>query len=188
MVPAGYTLKRVAMRPEWLDAPHVQRICSASTCISKDFAEFTPFWRHNDFWLFDSPAAIRRLVAEHHIEVAGTQLFYFEAYELERLFNGDTAAGDWAPLKLSGAFPPNVEPPQGPTRLLGYDVVTWGDVLECSPLSCNGMASELPTNANCLFDTLEAARTAIDENRFHGCEPGIYRILAVHEVVQAGSA
>jgi hypothetical protein len=184
VIPAGFNLKRVAPSPDWLAAPHVREICSASACISKDFAEFTPFWRHNDFWLFDSPAVIDALVAEHQIEVAGTRLLYFEAYEFEHI--GDTP-DDWVPLRLSGAFPPKVEPP-ATARLLGYDVVTWGDVLECSPLSCNGMARELSVNAHCLFDTLEAAKAAIDDGRFEGCEPGIYRILSVSEVSQAGSA
>ena len=168
-------LKHVAARPDWLDAPQVKEICSTSRCISQDFADYTLYWRHNDFWLFDSPAVIRDLVAEHGIDVADARLFFYEAYESE--WDDDR----WVPLRLAGDFPPRVEPP--PTsRLLGYDVVTWGDAPECSPLSCNHMASELPANTHCLFDTLEAAKAAIDANRFEGCEPGIYRILAVHQV------
>jgi len=56
MRPLGYMYKRVERRPEGLAAPAVRDIYSLSGCISEQFADYIPFWKHNGFWLFDSPA------------------------------------------------------------------------------------------------------------------------------------
>jgi hypothetical protein len=37
MIPAGYLAKRVAMKPEWLDAEQVTDIYSISGRVSQDF-------------------------------------------------------------------------------------------------------------------------------------------------------
>ena len=58
MVPAGYMAKRVVARPDWLPAERVSSIYSVSGCVSDNFAEYITFWRHNGYWLFDSPAVI----------------------------------------------------------------------------------------------------------------------------------
>ena len=55
MFPAGYMAKRVAARPDWLPAARVSSIYSVSGCISKDFTDYIKFWKHNGYWLFDSP-------------------------------------------------------------------------------------------------------------------------------------
>ena len=83
MRPLGYLYKRVARRPQWLKAPHVEDIYSLSGCISHPFADYIKHWKHNGYWLFDSPAVIKRLAAEHSIALAGLRLFYYEAYEQE---------------------------------------------------------------------------------------------------------
>ena len=55
MVPAGYMAKRVVARPDWLPAERVSTIYSISGCISHNFADYIGFWKHNGYWLFDSP-------------------------------------------------------------------------------------------------------------------------------------
>jgi hypothetical protein len=47
------------------------------------------------------------------------------------------------------------------------------------------MAAELPTNEHCLFATFKEAKLAIDQDRFTGCEMGVYRVFAVYEVERA---
>ena len=36
-------------------------------------------WKHNAYWLFDSPEIIRTIAREHSIQLEGTALFYYEA-------------------------------------------------------------------------------------------------------------
>ena len=80
-------------------------------------------------------------------------------------------------------FGVNVVEPEKKT-LAGFDVVSFsvGNSPECSPLSCNACAEELSTNEHCLFRTFDEARQAIENDRFQGCEPGPYRIVAVYSV------
>ena len=58
MVPVGYMAQRVARRPEWLAAERVSDIYSVSSCASDYFADYIKYWKHNGYWLFDSPAII----------------------------------------------------------------------------------------------------------------------------------
>ena len=79
----GYMYKRVAPRPEWLNASEVDDIYSLSGCISRDFADYINYWKHNGFWLFDSPSIIETLAVEHAISLKDSILFYYEAHEQE---------------------------------------------------------------------------------------------------------
>jgi hypothetical protein len=58
-------------------------IFSVSGCISRDFADYIDYWKHNGYWLFDSPEIIKSLAKENSIQLEGTSLFYYEAYEME---------------------------------------------------------------------------------------------------------
>ncbi len=75
--------KRVVSTPDWLKANEVQDIYSVSGCISKDFADYIKFWKHNDYWLFDSPNVIEQLAREQSIDLTGTTMFYYEVHEQE---------------------------------------------------------------------------------------------------------
>ena len=75
----------------------------------------------------------------------------------------------------------------------GYDVVSFVAQTspECSPLSCNSLASELETNSRCLLQSFEHARKLLEEGTFDSSEPGPYRIFAVYSVMgwsRAGAA
>ena len=179
MQPIGYLYKRVASRPEWLAVPAVKDIYSLSGCISKDFADYINYWKHNGFWLFDSPSVMRSLAREHSITLDGAKLFYYEAHELQY----DSERGGWHRHQPEVAFPVNVEFLSG-TTLEGFDVATFfaGTSPECSPLSCNSSAKEIATNEHCLIPTFEAAQLAVESGRFEHTEPGPYRIIAVYSV------
>jgi hypothetical protein len=180
MRPIGYLYKRVAPRPDWFKAPGVDDIYSLSGCISRDFADYIHYWKHNGFWLFDSPSIIRSLAVEHAISLEGATLFYYEAYELEY---DET---EWRPFEPEASFVTNVLLPREKT-LEGYDAASFyaGASPECSPLSCNGVAVTVPTNRHCLFRSFEEAMAAIESNVFEGGEPGPYRIIAVYTVNDA---
>jgi hypothetical protein len=169
--------KRVAGRPEWLKAPAVVDIFSVSSCMSADFADYITFWKHNGYWLFDSPGAIRQLARDQSIDLNGTTLFYYEAYELEF----DDAENAWRPFHPEPSFTTNVVTP-AKKNLEGYDVVTFcmGNEPGCSPLSCNGLAREVETNRHCLLSQLDQAKRLIEEGEFRNSEPGPYRIFAVY--------
>jgi len=179
MIPIGYLYKQVARRPDWLKATQVEDIYSLSGCESEDFADYIPFWRHNGFWLFNTPATIEKLARDQAISLEGMKLFFYEAYELEY----DSEKGRWRNFSPIQDFITDVDVPQGKT-LEGYDVTTFsvGTSPECSPLSCNSLAETIPTNRHCLFETFEGARQALESGRFKHAESGPYRIIVVYSV------
>jgi hypothetical protein len=83
MIPAGYMAKRVSLRPEWIKAERVADIYSVSGCVSKDFADYIKYWKHNGYWFFDSPEIILRLARQNSIDLTGVRLFFYEVHELE---------------------------------------------------------------------------------------------------------
>lgn len=177
MIPAGYMAKRVSEKPDWLKTARVVDIYSVSGCVSKAFADYIKFWKHNAYWLFDSPEIIRSVAREHSIELEGTSLFYYEVYEKE--FDGENCR----PYEIENSFPTNVVVPAW-KQLEGFDVVTFsvGTSPECSPLSCNGLAEELHTNGHCLFFSFEEAESSVSSGTFNNSEPGPYRIFSVYSV------
>lgn len=183
MTPIGYMYKRVAQRPDWVGAEHVQDIFSLSGCVSGVFADYIRYWRHNGYWLFDSPRVIEDLAQEHGIALEGLRLFYYEAYELE--YNDPESR--WEPFAAEESFGTHVQPPES-CRLEGFDVTTFSvhTSPECSPLSCNSLAERIRTNCHCLFDTFDEARNAIEAGVFDHSEPGPYRIIAVYSVPGRG--
>ena len=177
MIPAGYMAKCVYTRQTGLRASHVVDIYSLCGCLSKDFSDYIKYWKHNGYWLFDSPEIIWAIAREHSIPLEGTSLFYYEVYEKE--FDGE----HWASFAPEPSFPTNVIPPSR-KQLEGFDVVTFsvGASAECSPLSCNSLAEELHTNSHCLFSSFEDAETNVTNGAFNKSEPGPYRIFAVYSV------
>jgi len=175
----GYMYKRVKPRPEWLAAPAVHDVFSMSGCISEYFADYIPFWRHNGFWLFDSPSILKQVAAEKGVDVGDLNLFYYEAYEEE--YDRDRRA--WVPFAPDDAFRTNVEKPAA-AKLEGFDITTFSAHTspECSPLSCNSFATTIATNEHCLIESFEEARSIVESDRLDGCEPGPCRIIAVYSV------
>jgi hypothetical protein len=172
VIPAGYMAKRVAARPEWLTAAGVIDVYSVSHCISKDHADYIKDWRHNGYWLFDSPDIIRQLARAHSVDLEDAVLFFYEVHELEF----DEGDARWQPFAPEPSFPTRVVEPSVKT-LEGFDVVSFylGSSPECSPLSCSGLATEIETNEHCLLPSFEHARQLLSDGRFDGTEPGPFR-------------
>ncbi|MGH9571957.1 MAG: hypothetical protein ACRD40_00285 [Candidatus Acidiferrales bacterium] len=165
------------MRPDWLSADQVNDIYSVSGCVSSDFDDYIHDWKHNGFWLFDSPKIIHDIARENSIDLAGKTLFYYEVYEKE--FDG----GKWHPYGPDHQFKTEAFVAAG-KQLEGFDVATFfcKNVPECSPLSCNSLAQEPPTNSHCLLKSLEDAEKNVTNGAFNDSEPGPYRIFSVYSV------
>ena len=178
MIPLGYMAKRVSAGTAWLKTPQVSQVCSVSSCISEDFGKWIDAWKYNGHWFFDSPRLIAEVARERKIDLSDTTLFYYEGFAEEY----DPESG-WTPYRPEPSFPVQVEPPEKKS-LRGFDVVTFSyqNSAECSPLSCNGLAAEMPVNEFCLLNSLEEAKALLEANRFIHSEPGPYRILAVYTV------
>ena len=179
MTPVGYMAKRIESAPGWLDDSNVDGIYSVSGCISKDFADYINYWKHNGYWFFDSPDVIRQLAQQNSIALSDTHLFYYEAYEYQLR----EEAGDWETFAPEPSFPLNVEQPRT-AQLEGYDIVSFscGTSPECSPLSCNGLANRIATNRHCLLSSFEEAKDLLSKGEISNCEPGPYRIFSVYSV------
>ena len=178
MVPAGYMAKKVEIRPEWLKAYAVRNVYSVSGCTSEYFCDYIHHWKHNGFWLFDSPAAIKSVAAAESISLADHDIFYYEVYE--RQFDDETKV--WEPFEPEKSFKTAIEPPQL-KELMGFDVVTFSARTspECSPLSCNHLAETISVNQHCLLQTLEQAIRLVEVGAFNNSEPGPFRVFAVYK-------
>ena len=180
MIPVGYMAKRVVEWPDWLEAPQVFDIYSVSGCISEEFADYIDCWKHNGYWLFDSPGVIQEVAREKSVSLDGAKLFYYETYEMEF----DEKQKHWTSFGPDEhGFETHVVNPRF-KRLEGFDLVSlqMRHAPECSPLSCNGLAKDVPTNEHCLVRTFEEAKAALEAGKFSGAEPGPYRIFAVYSV------
>jgi len=179
VIPVGYMAKRVVERPDWLGATQVSDVYSVSGCVSEEFADYIDCWKHNGYWLFDSPEMIREVARDKVVSLEGAKLFYYEAYEMEF----DEKRMGWGSFAADSDLKTNVAVPEVMT-LEGFDLVTfYGQTSpECSPLSCNSLAKEVPTNEHCLVGTFEEAKASLEAGKFSGAEPGPYRIFAVYSV------
>lgn len=173
--------KKISKKPDWLKSNNVIDIYSVSNCVSEDFADYIDYWKHNGYWLFDSPDIIMELAKDNSIDLSETTLFFYEAYELE--FNEQKNI--WEPCSQDPSFETNVVMPKE-KYLQGYDVVTFyvNATPEHSPLSCNSLAEEIKTNQHCLLASFDEAKACLESGRFRDSEPGPYRIFAVYSLVE----
>jgi len=177
MIPVGYMFKKVISRPAWLEAADVDDIFSLSGCVSENFTDYISYWKHNGYWLFNSPAVMEKIAEENNLDLDGMTLFYYEVFEEEL----DAISRKWSTFEPELSFSTNVEEPKS-AQLAGYDVTTFtaGASPECSPLSCNGLAAGVTVNRHCLFESFEQARRSLETGKFDHSEPGPFRIFAVY--------
>ena len=175
----GYFPKATAVPAAWTHALHVQAICSVSHCIGKPPPKWMERWTHNQFGFFNTRADALAVVNSELVpsEVVPSdgdkvQLFAYRLLPL-RFVKGDSERFGIGELSVE---------PLGPNPIsLGFDVVSRSvsDFFECSPLSCNGMAAEVPVNRDCLIDHLsQALETATQFSRTEP-EPGPYYVIEV---------
>ena len=187
MIPVGYLYKKIELTANlnWFDAGNIKAVYSVSGCVSKNFTDYIPYWKHNDFWFFNTPAVMKEIAASELLDLSDMTLFYYEVHEDE--YNDE--AHCWEPIQFERILPepPNVISSQEKRRE-GFDIVSHSlqSNPECSPLSCNGLCKEIPVNQHCLFDSFDEARNALNCGALTNCEPGPYRIFAVYTVLDFG--
>jgi hypothetical protein len=120
----------------------------------------------NDLGFFDTPA-LALAVAE---DPSAFELFAYRLLDVS--FDPDEE-------HLDCEWPPEIVVPGA--SVIGYDAVSrsMADFFECSPLSCNGLADEVPVNRYCLVHTLEAAISLARRFAADGPEPGPYFVFEV---------
>jgi hypothetical protein len=142
MIPAGYMYKQIVAQPEWLNCTNVIKIYSVSGCVSKDFADYIPYWKHNKYWFFNNLDDMDNIINEQKITNEFELLFY-ELYEKE--FDEEEQA--WEEFQGEGSFGYDVKSPAH-KDFLGFDIVSYsvGTSHDCSPLSCNWLCREADVN------------------------------------------
>ena len=140
MIPAGYMAKYVEQKPDWLNSDHIKNIYSLSSCISEDFDDYINYWKHNGFWLFDSPKIIISLATDKGIRIEKSKIFYYEVYE--RQYDQENKA--WIKFSPESSFKTDILIPEE-KYLNGYDIVSFFGQTNpgCSPLSCNSIAEKV---------------------------------------------
>lgn len=178
MIPAGYMYKKIVTKPAWLKCDHVTKVYAVSSCTSKDFVDYIPYWKHNKYWFFNDPRDMDAIIADHAITDEFELLFY-ELYEKEF----DEKRPTWREITGEEAFGYDVKIPAH-KDFLGFDIVSYslGTSHECSPLSCNGLCREVRVNEYCLLDDLGGAIRLTESLNEKKAEPGPYRIIAVNRI------
>ena len=175
MIDAGYFAKRVKPRPEHLPVSGVREICSVSECLSPGADDWIATWRHNGLGWFNRVADAVSVVPE---DQRGEYRLFAYRIHLE-VFRGRRRA--------ALAVPDDVRPEPLPAgfRSIGFDSASRSSAsglsLECSPLSCNYMANEMPVNEHCLFPTLDDAIAGAVRFAIEQPEPGDYYVVEVLE-------
>lgn len=183
MTPAGYMFKKVAKKPSWLKTDSVKDIYSVSSCVSEDFDDYwINEWKHNGYWLFNSPEIMKAIAKKKDINLAKMQLFFYEVSEQQ--WNEDEQK--WEDYLPEESFETEVKLPQE-SRLEGFDIVSFltKTAVECSPLSCNHLAQSIKVNEHCLLETYLEAVDLLNSGKLEDCEPGPYRIFKIHSVIRA---
>lgn len=191
MIPLGYMYKPVRKKSALLNAESVVDIYSVSGCTAPEFADFIHFWKHNGYWLFNSPEDMQTLALEHDISLSGMTLFYYEGDGKEFDLVTDPNGGDddipqWSPVKPESSFVTNIIPPKE-RSLAGFDIVEYScgnSAEDCLMQCCDAIAAACKPNVHCLLDSYEEAKMHLESGIFHEHEPGPYRIVAVYVIPQ----
>jgi len=172
----GFCLRDTRPPKGWSGPPHVTSVCSVSECVNSAPDGWFQEWRHNEFGFFDTPA-----LALSVAETPG----HFQLFSFRVLCIVFSQSGS-APLGPAN-FP--ADPCIPGSTVLGFDVVSrsTGDFFECSPLSCNGKACEIPVNEFCLIATLDAAVGIAQRFAAEEPEPGPYLVVEVSSVPFPGA-
>lgn len=165
----GYLWKRPTPRPSWLEVECVTEIASVSACVAARPDGWIDRWKHNDWFVYDSPELAREVAVW-----CGAYDWPVMAYRvLPVRFDPE---GD-VPIEVDS----EAAPMPSVYERLGWDVASksLSPEFECSPLSCNGMAAEVAVNAVCLLDSLEDAVAFARRCAREQPEPGSYFVVEV---------
>ena len=174
MIVGGYFPKLIAPKADGFSVRGVREVCSVGNCIAKPPDGWIEHWLHNELGWFNTLADARRIIPP------GIDAYRLFAY---RLYPRVFVEGLEAPLEVPADVRPEAIPPS--FSCIGFDAANKSMPsvlgLECSPLSCNGLAAELPVNDHCLFRSLDEALAGARRFSLGGAEPGDYYVVQVLE-------
>ncbi len=156
-------------------------VASVSGCISRRPANWIDRWNFNRAFCWDSEAA-----ALASVPIEAKWEFRLFAYRLIPVLFSTSNQPRAVSIDdlFANSLPPLPDSP-GPSgyRSLGYDIVELppppATGFGCSPLSCNGMAKEIPVNKFCLVDNLGTAFVIARQFAKGRPEPGPYVVIEV---------
>jgi hypothetical protein len=165
----GYFPKRTTVPAGWSIASFVTELCSVSTCLTPAPKNWVEHWRYNDMGFFKTCADALLVLPP---QASDFSLFAYRLLPLR--FSKDRTE----PFEIIAE---DVESLPAGFASLGFDVVnkTLAPFFECSPLSCNGMAEEVPVNRFCLLATLDEAIAFAQRCAREEPEPGPFYVIEV---------
>lgn len=173
----GFMLKQRVAVPAPLAQCGVRFFTAASACVAPCFTDYTVYWEHNAYWLFDRVESLTDMAQREQLDPADFDLHFYRAYPWEY----DRQSAQWLELVPCAAFPCAVAAPEQ-AELLGFDVLAIGAQSQpgCSFLSCNLLATECEVNEYGLFRHYRDAIAELTAGRFDHGEPGLCRVVAVY--------
>jgi hypothetical protein len=154
----------------------VERVCSVSSCL----AERPPddWGRLNGAYLYDTKADAQARLPTGDTE--GWLLFAYRLLPVRLLEDGSLQAVALADFLYPDATAPRPDPDLSGFTSLGWDAISSTVTpMECSPLSCNNLASEVPVNRHCLLDDPQVALDFARRCDREQPEPGTYHVIEV---------
>jgi hypothetical protein len=165
----GYVAKRYTPPPAYIERPGLREVASVSDCLVERPKGWLDLWRHNDWYLYDSPELAREIAREcRAYDWPVTALFLYPVQ-----FEPD----EEVPLDVQST----AAPPGDLFQRLGWDVVSrhLTEMFECSPLSCNNLAKDVAVNDACLLDSEAEAIAVARRCAVEQPEPGSYFVIEV---------
>jgi len=158
-----------------MDAHGVSEICSVSECVSPGAPGWVDRWLYNELGWFNRISDAMSVIPSG--EEAEYRLFAY------RIHAEVFTPGGRVPLEIPEDVRP--EPIAAGFQRLGFDCANKSMAsvsgLECSPLSCNALATELAANESCLFVAFSEAVAAAERFAAEQPEPGHFYIVEVLE-------
>jgi hypothetical protein len=166
----GYFPRETGIPADWPGgSPNVTEVCSVSNCPNPAPEDWVEHWRHNELGFYNTPSDAWSIVPA---QATGFRLFAYRLLPIRYLHERAE------PFEIAESV---VEPLTDGFVSLGFDVVnkTLTPFFECSPLSCNGMADEVPVNRFCLLPTLDKAISFAQRCAREEPEPGPFYVVEV---------
>lgn len=167
----GYISRQYTPRPAGFEPTYVEEIASVSECISPKPEGWIEEWRHNDWFVYDTPEIAREIATKLNVRYWPIAAYLVHPVEFH-------PSGVERPIEIAVSALPI---PNNYFGLMGWDVASksLSPIFECSPLSCNGLATEVPVNRACLLSSLEEAIRVARRCAREQPEPGSYFVVEV---------
>jgi hypothetical protein len=181
--PIGYLPKRT-MKFVSENMGRAEEACSVSCCLSNAPRDALSLGRHNPMGLYWSETLALSVIPPAERPTAYDFYSYFMA-PIAFDDDGEPRDLDDEENRTMLEAAKHVEPMNSDYLQLGWDIVGsslgWSDgqVFECSPLTCNGLAREINTNRHGLIDGLDRAFAVVPRIIRGPSEPGTYYLVQV---------